>query len=158
TLIALALLAPAVAWGQSAGEVERCFQNPAVCGQGGQAAGPPPQTAPSGPPVAVTRPAAPAPDYTTLLQSPEPDRRRIQESLRKPDKYNGPIAGNLQSEGTVKAITDWQKAHGMHAVGKLTPQEARELNAEAARVPIRRIDPSTQTATAAPSAPAAGPS
>jgi hypothetical protein len=155
TLIVLALLAPTVAWSQSAGEVERCFQNPAACGQGGQAAGPPPQAAPSGPPVAATRPAAPAPDYTTVLQSPEPDRRRIQESLRTLDKYNGPIDGNLQSEATMKAITDWQKGHGMHAVGKLTPQEARELNAEAARVPIRRIDPSTQTATAAPSAPSA---
>jgi hypothetical protein len=72
--------------------------------------------------------------------------------LRTLDKYNGPIDGNLQSEATTKAITDWQKAHGMHAVGKLTPQEARELNAEAARVPIRRIDPSTQSAAASPSA------
>jgi hypothetical protein len=152
TLIALMLLAPVAAWSQSAGEVERCFRNPAACGQGGGAAGPPPQAAPSGPPVAATRPAAPAPDYTTVLQSPEPDRRRIQESLRTLDKYNGPIDGNLQSEATTKAITDWQKGHGMHAVGKLTPQEAQQLNAEAARVPIRRIDPSTQTAAAASTA------
>ncbi len=36
-------------------------------------------------------------------------------------------------------------------VGKLTPQEAQQLNAEAARTPIRRVDPSTQTA--APAAP-----
>jgi hypothetical protein len=105
--------------------------------------------------VAVSRPAAPAPDYTTVLQSPETDRRRIQESLRTLDKYNGPIDGNLQSDATTKAIADWQKAHGMHVVGKLTPQEARELNAEAARVPIRRIDPSTQTTSASPSAPPA---
>ena len=49
----------------------------------------------------------------------------------------------------MKAIADWQKGHGMHAVGKLTPQEAQQLNAEAARVPIRRIDPSTQMAAAA---------
>ncbi len=34
-LLAFAALAPAAALGQSAGEVERCFQNPAVCGQGG---------------------------------------------------------------------------------------------------------------------------
>jgi hypothetical protein len=156
-LTGLALLAPTLAWSQSAGEVERCFQNPAGCGQGGQPAGPPPQAAPSAP-VVVARPAAPGPDYTTVLQSPDADRRRIQESLRTLDKYNGPIDGNLQSESTMKAITDWQKAHGMHAVGKLTPQEARELNAEAARVPIRRIDPSTQTATAPPNAGASAPS
>jgi hypothetical protein len=154
TLIALMLLAPAAAWSQSAGEVERCFRNPAACGQGGGAAAPPPQAAPSAP-VAASRPAAPAPDYATVLQSPEPDRRRIQESLRTLDKYNGPIDGNLQSEATTKAITDWQKGHGMHAVGKLTPQEAQQLNAEAARVPIRRIDPSTQTAAANSTAPAA---
>jgi hypothetical protein len=35
-------------------------------------------------------------------------------------------------------------------VGKLTPQEAQQLNAEVARTPIRRIDPSTQAATAQP--------
>jgi hypothetical protein len=155
TLIVLALLAPVAAWGQSAGEVERCFQNPAACGQGGQGTGAPAPTPQPSAPVATTRPAAPAPDYTTVLQSPEPDRRRIQESLRTLDKYNGPIDGNLQSEATTKAITDWQKGHGMHAVGKLTPQEAQQLNAEAARVPIRRIDPSMQAATASPAAPAA---
>ena len=160
SLIALALLTPAVAWSQSAGEVERCFRNPAVCGQGGQPAGPPPQAAAPSAPPAATRPPAPAPDYTTVLQSPEPDRRRIQESLRTLDKYNGPVDGNLQSESTMKAIADWQKGHGLHAVGKLTPQEAQQLNAEAARVPIRRIDPSTQTAattvSSAPSAASAG--
>ncbi|MBV8191820.1 MAG: hypothetical protein JOY64_33240 [Alphaproteobacteria bacterium] len=154
-LLAPTLLAPVLAWSQSAGEVERCFQNPAACGQGGQPSAPPPAPQPSAP-VAVSRPpAAPAPDYTTVLQSPEPDRRRIQESLHTLDKYNGPIDGNLQSDSTTKAIADWQKSHGMHAIGKLTPQEARELNAEAARVPIRRIDPSTQTVTASPSTPPA---
>ena len=146
-LLSLTLLAPAVAWAQPAGEVERCFQNPAACGwstgPGGHAppaAGPPP----AGPPVAATRPAAPAPDYTTVLQSPEPDRRRIQESLRTLDKYNGPIDGNLQSDATMKAIADWQKGRGTHPVGKLTPQEAQQLNAEAARIPIRRIEPPPQ--------------
>ena len=152
-LLAVAALAPAMAAAQSAGEVERCFQNPAVCGQGhGGGAAPAPSAAP---PVAATRPAAPGPDYTTVLQSPEPDRKRIQESLRTLDKYSGPIDGNLQSEATTKAISDWQKGHGFNAAGKLTPQEAQQLNAEAAKVPIRRIDPSTQTAAAAPAAPAA---
>lgn len=151
-VLACAALAPATALGQSAGEVERCFQNPAACGQGGGAAAPVPSASP---PVAATRPAAPAPDYTTVLQSPEPDRKHIQESLRTLDKYNGPIDGNLQSEATAKAISDWQKGHGAHPVGKLTPQEAQQLNAEAAKAPIRRIEPPPQTA-AAPATP--GPS
>ena len=145
-LLTLAALAPAVAHAQSAGEVERCFQNPAACSHGGGGAAAP---APSGgAPVAATRPAAPAPDYATVLQSPEPDRRHIQESLRTLDKYNGPIDGNLQSEATTKAISDWQKAHGLNAVGKLTPQEAQQLNAEAAKAPIKRIEPPPQTAAA----------
>ena len=151
-LLILAGLAPATALAQSAGEVERCFQNPAVCGQGGGGVAPAPT---GGAPVAATRPAAPAapaPDYTTVLQSPEPDRKRIQESLRTLDKYNGPIDGNLQSEATAKAISDWQKGHGAHPVGKLTPQEAQQLNAEAAKAPIRRIEPPPQTA-AAPATP-----
>ena len=142
-LLALAALAPTAALAQSAGEVERCFQNPAVCGQGGGSAAPAPS---GGGPVAAPRPAAPAPDYTTVLQSPDPDRRHIQESLRTLDKYNGPIDGNLQSEATTKAISDWQKAHGLNAVGKLTPQEAQQLNAEAAKAPIKRIEPPPQTA------------
>jgi len=149
-VLACAALAPATALGQSAGEVERCFQNPAACGQGGGAAAPAPSP---GPPVAATRPAAPAPDYTTVLQSPEADRRRIQESLHTLDKYNGPIDGNLQSEATTKAISDWQKAHGMPAAGKLTPQEAQQLNAEASRTPIKRIEPPPQTVTAPPTTP-----
>ncbi|MGZ3340114.1 MAG: peptidoglycan-binding domain-containing protein [Reyranella sp.] len=148
-VLACAALAPATALGQSAGEVERCFQNPAACGQGGGAA-----PAPSAsPPVAATRPAAPAPDYTTVLQSPEPDRKHIQESLRTLDKYNGPIDGNLQSEATTKAISDWQKAHGLPVAGKLTPQEAQQLNAEASRTPIKRIEPPPQTAAAPPTTP-----
>jgi hypothetical protein len=61
----------------------------------------------------------------------------------------------LQSEVTAKAISDWQKGHGAHPVGKLTPQEAQQLNAEAAKAPIRRIEPPPQTA-AAPATP--GPS
>ncbi|MBM3650424.1 MAG: hypothetical protein FJX11_21825 [Alphaproteobacteria bacterium] len=140
-----AVVAPVGALGQSASEVERCFQNPAACGQGGGAAGAP---AVGGGTVA-TRPAA-APDYTTVLQSPEPERKRIQESLRTLDKYNGRIDGDLQSDATVKAIQDWQKGRGSSPVGKLTPQEAQQLNAEAARTPIRRLDPTAQTAAAAP--------
>ena len=156
-LLAFAALAPATAFGQSAGEVERCFQNPAACSQGGGGAAAAPAPAPSGgAPVAATRPAAPAPDYTTVLQSPEPDRRRIQELLHTLDKYNGPIDGNLQSEATEKAISDWQKAHGLRAAGKLTPQEAQQLNAEASRTPIKRIEPPTTTATSL-SAPSSAP-
>ena len=151
-------LAPAAALAQSAGEVERCFQNPGACVQGG-GGGAPAAQAPAtgggggGGGHVATRPAAPAPDYTTVLQSPDPDRRKIQESLRTLDKYNGPIDGNLQSDSTIKAIQEWQKGRGSNPVGKLTPQEAQQLNAEAARTPIRRVDPSTQTATA-PAAPA----
>lgn len=156
-VLAIAAFAPAVSLAQSAGEVERCFQNPAACSHGGSGGGasaqaPTPAPAPAGGGHAATRPAAPAPDYTTVLQSAEPDRRKIQESLRTLDKYNGPIDGNLQSDATVKAIQEWQKGRGTNPVGKLTPQEAQQLNAEAARAPIRRVDPSTQTATA-PAAP-----
>jgi len=153
-ILAIAAFAPAVSLAQSAGEVERCFQNPGACagGGGGGAATQAPAQAPAagggGGGHATTRPAAPAPDYTTVLQSPDPDRRKIQESLRTLDKYNGPIDGNLQSDATIKAIQDWQKGRGTNPVGKLTPQEAQQLNAEAARTPIRRVDPSTQTATA----------
>src|ERR1700719_3401511 len=147
-LLALAALAPAAALAQSAGEGERCFQNPAVCGPGGgQAAGAAAPRPAGGAPAAGPQ-WPPAPDYTTVLQSPEPDRKHIQESLRTLDKYNGPIDGNLQSEATEKAISDWQKAHGMPAAGKLTPQEAQQLNAEASRTPIKRIEPPPQTATA----------
>jgi hypothetical protein len=145
-LLGLAAFLPASAIGQSAGEVERCFQNPAACSTGGTAAPAPGPGTGGGAPVAAARPAAP-PDYTTVLQSAEPDRKRIQESLRTLDKYNGPIDGNLQSEAIVKAIGDWQKGRGTPVVGKLTPAEAQQLNAEAAKAPIRRIEPSTQAAT-----------
>jgi hypothetical protein len=155
SLVSLVLLAPAIGWAQSAGEVERCFQNPAACasggGGGGGAAAAPPAQAPA--PVAA-RPA-PAPDYATVLNSPDADRRKIQESLRTLDKYNGPIDGTLQSEATVKAIGDWQKGRNTPAVGKLTPQEAAQLNAEAARAPIRRLEsPPPQTAAPVPLQPA----
>ena len=90
-----------------------------------------------------------------MLNSPDADRRKIQESLRTLDKYNGPIDGNLQSEATVKAIGDWQKGRNTPAVGKLTPQEAAQLNAEAARAPIRRLEsPPPQTAAPVPLQPA----
>lgn len=154
-LFTLATALPAAALAQSAGEVERCFQNPAACNQGG---GAPPAAPPAAPPVTVTRPAqpaAPAPDYATVLQGSEAERKRIQESLRTLDKYNGPIDGNLQSDAARKAIGDWQKGRGTPPVGKLTPQEAQQLNAEASRAPIRRIEPPTQTATPTPLSPAA---
>jgi hypothetical protein len=149
--LGLALLAPAVAVAQSAGEVERCFQNPAACAGSGAA---PPAQAPAPPPAPLAARPAPAPDYTTVLNSPEPDRRKIQESLRTLDKYSGPIDGNLQSEATMKAISDWQKGRNTPAVGKLTPQEAAQLNAEASRAPIRRLEsPPPQTAQPVPLSP-----
>jgi len=150
-LLSVFALAPASALAQSAGEVERCFQNPGTCSSSGGApvAAPPPVGA--HPPVAVA-PASPrAPDYATVLNSPEPDRRKLQESLRTLDKYSGPIDGNLQSEGTMKAIGEWQKGRGLAITGKLTPAEAVALNNEANRTPIRRVDPSVQAAAAPPS-------
>jgi hypothetical protein len=144
----LAALLPATAFAQSAGEVERCFQTPGSCAQSGGAPAP---MAP-GPSVAAPR-AAPAPDYTTVLNSPEADRRKLQESLRTLDKYNGPIDGNMQSEATAKAIGDWQKGHNAPVTGKLTPPEAVALNNEAARAPIKRIDPSSQAAATPPPPP-----
>ncbi len=146
-LLLVALL-PATAFAQSAGEVERCFQTPGSCAQSGGAPAP---MAP-GPSVAAPR-AAPAPDYTTVLNSPEADRRKLQESLRTLDKYNGPIDGNMQSEATAKAIGDWQKGHNAPVTGKLTPPEAVALNNEAARAPIKRIDPSSQAAATPPPPP-----
>lgn len=141
-LAALALL-PAIAVAQSAGEVERCFQNPSGCSTSAPAQPPAP------PPASASR-TSPAPDYATVLQSPDPERRKIQESLRTLDKYGGPIDGNLQSEATMKAISEWQKGHGYPQVGKLTPSEAQTLNAEAAKAPIKRLDPAVQTATTSP--------
>jgi hypothetical protein len=150
-LLSLVVLTPAIAFAQSAAEVERCFQNPSSCSWSGGVPTPLPQggggaRAPG--PVASTAPAARGPDYTTVLQSSEEDRRKIQESLRTLDKYAGPIDGNLASEATMKAISDWQKGHGYNAVGKLTPTEAVTLNNEAAKAPIKRLDPSAQIATA----------
>ena len=140
TLIA-ALLAvlPLQAFGQSAAEVERCFQN-GNC-----------PSAPSAPPAqpAATAPRPlPPPDYSSVLQSPDPDRRKLQESLRTLDKYNGPIDGDLKSEASTKAIAEWQKSHGYTQVGKLTPTEAITLNNEAAKAPIRRLDQSAAAAAA----------
>lgn len=152
-LLGLSLIVPAFALAQSAGEVERCFQNPAACAGGGGGTAPA-APAPAPPPAPLAARPAPAPDYATVLNSPEPDRRKIQESLRTLDKYNGPIDGNLQSEATMKAISDWQKGRNTPAVGKLTPQEAAQLNAEAARAPIRRLEsPPPQTAQPVPLAP-----
>ena len=142
-LLLLALL-PAVAFAQSAGEVERCFQTPGACSAG---------SAPEAMAPAAAPRAAPQPDYTTVLNSPEADRRKLQESLRTLDKYTGPIDGNLQSEGTVKSIGDWQRGHNAPVTGKLTPPEAVALNNEAARAPIKRIDPSSQAAVPPPAAP-----
>ena len=144
----VAILLPVTALAQSAGEVERCFQTPGACSSGGGAATPAPQQ-----PAAVPR-AAPQPDYTTVLNSPEADRRKLQESLRTLDKYNGPIDGNMQSDATAKGIGDWQRGHNAPVTGKLTPGEAVALNNEAARAPIKRIDPTSQAAAAPAPAPA----
>jgi Putative peptidoglycan binding domain len=146
--VLLIALLPATAFAQSAGEVERCFQTPGACSSSGAAPAP---LAPATPAAAPR--TAPQPDYTTVINSPEPDRRKLQESLRTLDKYNGPIDGNMQSDATVKAIGDWQKGHNAPVTGKLTPPEAVALNNEAARAPIKRIDPSSQAAAAPPSAP-----
>src|SRR3954454_15158192 len=147
-LLGLVLLMPAVAFGQTAEQVERCFQNPSSCSWNNGVPTPLPHGGAVPAPVAS---AARGPDYTTVLQSPESDRRKLQESLRTLDKYNGPIDGNLGSEATMKAITEWQKGHGYTAVGKLTPTEAVTLNNEAAKAPIKRLDPSAQVAAASPS-------
>ena len=144
-IAAVALIVPTVCQAQSASEVERCFQNGTCPSMGGGAATPAP--APMAPAPVAARPA-PAPDYTTVLQSSEQDRRKLQESLRTLDRYNGPIDGDLKSDVTRKAIAEWQKAHGYRQEGALTPTEAQTLNAEAAKVPIKRVDPSTQTAAA----------
>lgn len=154
-LLGLVAAMPAVALAQSAGEVERCFQNPGSCsqGSGGGGGAPIPAPAPAAAPAAP-RAAAAAPDYASVLNSSEADRRKLQESLRTLDRYSGPIDGNLQSDATVKAIGDWQRGHQLSATGKLTPGEAVALNNEASRAPIRRLDPSTQVAAAAPTPPA----
>jgi hypothetical protein len=138
------LLLAQAAFAQSAGEVERCFQNPGVCATAPSVAPPPP--AHTGPAPAPR----PGPDYASVLQSPDVERRRIQESLRTLEKYNGPIDGNLQSDGTVKGIGDWQRGRGAPVTGKLTPDEVQVLHADAAKAPIRRIEPpATPPATAA---------
>ena len=142
-LIGLIALAPAVAFAQSAAEVERCFQSPGSCSWNNGVPTPLPQGGAAAPP---THTAARGPDYTSVLQSSEVDRRKLQESLRTLDKYNGPIDGNLGSEATMKAISEWQKGHGYTVVGKLTPTEAVTLNNEAAKAPIKRLDPSAQAA------------
>jgi hypothetical protein len=147
-LLLLAAMVPATAFAQSAGEVERCFQTPGACSSSGAAPAP---LAPA-PPAAAPR-AAPQPDYATVLSSPEAERRKLQESLRTLDKYNGPIDGNMQSDATVKAVGDWQRGHNAPVTGKLTPPEAVALNNEAARAPIKRIDPSSQAAAPPPPPP-----
>jgi hypothetical protein len=147
-LIVLAL--PSLSFAQSAGQVESCFQNPNSCTW--ENGVPTPRAhAPAPAPVASAAPRGP--DYTTVLNSPEPDRRKIQESLRTLDKYNGPIDGNLQSEATVKGIAAWQKGHGYTQTGKLTPAEAAALNNEASRAPIKRLDPKAEAAAPPPPSP-----
>src|SRR6478736_5750998 len=133
-LLALVALTPTLAFAQSAAEVERCFQNPSSCSWENGVPRPLPQGGAHAPgPVASTAPAPRGPDYTSVLQSSE-------------------IDGNLASEATMKAISEWQKGHGYNAVGKLTPTEAVTLNNEAAKAPIKRLDPSAQAA-APPAAP-----
>lgn len=144
TLLLLSM--PAAAFAQSAGEVERCFHNPSACSSSAPA--------PAAPAPAAARPPPSAPDYATVLKSPEAERRKLQESLHTLDKYSGPIDGNLQSDASEKAIASWQKGHGYAGVGKLTPSEAVALNNEAARVPIKRINPAPATAAPSPAPPA----
>ncbi|HLG49958.1 MAG TPA: peptidoglycan-binding domain-containing protein [Reyranella sp.] len=150
----LILTMPALALAQSAGQVESCFQNPNSCTWENGVPTPRAQHAPAPPPAPVASAAPRGPDYTTVLNSPEPDRRKIQESLRTLDKYNGPIDGNLSSEATMKGIAAWQKGHGYPQSGKLTPPEAAALNNEASRAPIKRLDPKMEAAVAPPAPPA----
>ncbi len=146
----IVLMLPAVAFAQTAGQVESCFQNPNSCTwENGVPT--PRAAAPAPAPVASAAPRGP--DYATVLNSPEPDRRKLQESLHALDKYNGPIDGNLSSEATMKGIAAWQKGHGYPQSGKLTPTEAAALNNEAARAPIKRLDPKMEAAVAPPPAP-----
>ena len=122
-LLALVALAPAVALAQSAGEVERCFQNPGSLLVGAAAAERRARRRSGGGAGRGDR-GRPRRRRTTrrCCRAPIPIGGKLQESLRTLDKYNGPIDGNLQSEATTKAISDWQKGHGLNAVGKLTPQ------------------------------------
>ena len=85
-----------------------------------------------------------------MLQSPEPDRRHIQESLRTLDKYNGPIDGNLQSAAeqfsyAVRLSPNYPLGHlnlGI-ALAKLNrPTEAMTQFEE-----TLRLDPNNQKAT-----------
>jgi hypothetical protein len=138
----IVLLMPTLALAQSAGQVESCFQNPSSCSWDNGVPTPLPRAAAPAPVASAAR----GPDYTTVLQSPEAERRKLQESLRTLDKYNGPIDGNLQSEGSMKGISEWQKGHGYAQSGKLTPTEAVTLNNEAARAPIKRLDPKMEAA------------
>jgi len=148
----IVLTVPALAFAQSAGQVESCFQNPNSCTW--ENGVPTPRAhAPAPAPAPVASAAPRGPDYTTVLNSPEPDRRKLQESLRTLDKYNGPIDGNLSSEATMKGIAAWQKGHGYAQSGKLTPTEAAALNNEASRAPIKRLDPKMEAAAAPPPAP-----
>jgi len=64
----------------------------------------------------------------------------------KVDQFNGggtTIDGNLQSDASTKGIAEWQKGKGFSPTGKLTPEEARALNAAASNAPIKRIEPTT---------------
>jgi len=144
----IVLTVPALAFAQSAGQVESCFQNPNSCTW--ENGVPTPRAHAPAPAPAPVASAARGPDYTTVLNSPEPDRRKLQESLRTLDKYNGPIDGNLSSEATMKGIAAWQKGHGYAQSGKLTPTEAAALNNEASRAPIKRLDPKMEAAAASP--------
>ena len=97
---------------------------------------------PAAVPAAATRPAAPAPDYTTVLQSPDPDRRKHPgiaahaRQVQRPDRRQPAVRRHDQGD---QRLAEGRTAST--AVGKLTPQEAQQLNAEAAKAPIRRIDP-----------------
>ncbi len=139
-----AALAPRLAGvGPERRQVERCFQNPrparSVEVAGGARARPTVR-----PPLQPGK-LRPASDYATVLNSPEADRKKIQESLRTLDKYNGPIDGNLQSEATTKAIADWQKGprHGSRRQADATGSRAAECRSSRARrsgasIPRRR--------------------
>ena len=148
-LLAFAALAPAAAFGQSAGEVERCFQNPAACSQGGDGAAAAPAPAPS-----AVRPSRRRGDRARagLHDGAEQSRAGSQahpgiaahaRQVQRPDRRQPAVGGDGEGDQRL-AEGPW-----LRAAGKLTPNEAQQLNNEASRTPIKRIDPPTTTAARA---------
>ena len=109
-LLGLVVLTPAVAFAQSAAEVERCFQNPSSCSWSGGVPTPLPQGAPHAPaPVASSAPAAP-PSNADLLKS-------LQARLAERRKAAEPKA-NAATEALVKDLKAYVAADGKGVAGE----------------------------------------